>query len=128
MKRLNLAFTDLLYIQVRTNQFSVRNISTQQEQVFFATNAFTTQRLLIGDFDAAEQTLTLALKALSRRYVLWRPVAVIHPLELIEGGLSPVEQIVLRDVVLNARARKSLVWVGHLLSDDEVRTMIEAAL
>jgi hypothetical protein len=117
----------MFYIQVRTNQFYVRNIRTKQERVFFATPPFTTQRLLIGDFDAAGETLTLALKALGNTSFLY-PLAVIHPLELIEGGLSPVEQRVFHDVVLNANARKSIVWVGHLLSDDEVRAMIEAAL
>lgn len=48
------------------------------------------------------------------------PLVVIQPLEMIEDGLSEVEERVLREVAASAGARKVVVWVGHELSDAEV--------
>ena len=39
----------------------------------------------------------------------------------IEGGLSEVEERALREVAIGAGASKGVVWVGHELSDAEVR-------
>jgi len=39
---------------------------------------------------------------------------------MIEGGLSQVEERVLRELAAGAGARKVFVWVGHELSDQEV--------
>jgi len=43
---------------------------------------------------------------------------------MIEGGLSEVEERALREVAMAAGASKVVVWVGHELSDAEVRDML----
>jgi hypothetical protein len=40
---------------------------------------------------------------------------------MAEGGLSEVEERVLKEVAIGAGASKVVVWVGRELSDGEVR-------
>jgi len=40
---------------------------------------------------------------------------------MTEGGLSEVEERVLRELAMCAGASKVVVWVGHELSDAEVK-------
>jgi hypothetical protein len=48
------------------------------------------------------------------------PRTIIHPLSMVEGGLSAVEQRVLLEVADNAGSKRVLVWVGEELSDEQV--------
>lgn len=48
------------------------------------------------------------------------PVIIIHPMEMIDGGLSQIEERALMELASGAGARKVVVWVGHELSDQEV--------
>lgn len=85
------------------------------------TTPFTTDRLLVGKFLAAERALKDAFKqVLSGSLFAPSPKVVIHPLEMIEGGLSEVEERALQEVARGAGARRAFVWVGHELSDAEV--------
>lgn len=111
-----------LYVRVRRNQFRVRNLESAAEATFDAQPPFTTARLLIGQFLAAENLLKRALKETSTGGIFAiTPRVLIQPLEMIEGGLSEVEERVLREVAIGAGASKVVVWVGHELSDAEVR-------
>ena len=49
------------------------------------------------------------------------PQVLIQPLEMLEGGLSEVEERVLKEIAIGAGASKVVVWVGRELSDAEVR-------
>jgi rod shape-determining protein MreB and related proteins len=49
------------------------------------------------------------------------PRIVIHPLEMVEGGLSEVEERIFREVAISAGASKVIVWVGKDLNDAEVK-------
>ncbi len=111
-----------LYVRVRRNKFRVRNIELEAETTFDAQPPFTTARLLIGEFLAAENLLKRAVKETSKGGIFAAaPQVLIQPLEMIEGGLSEVEERVLREVAKGAGASKVVVWVGHELSDAEVR-------
>jgi len=82
---------------------------------------FTTKRLLLGDFSIAEQYLKEGIaKVHEGRWISASPVVVIQPLEMIEEGLSPVEDRLFKELAAGAGARKMSVWVGHELSDPEV--------
>ena len=110
-----------IYVRVSRDQFHVRNLETRVETTVIAQKPFTTARLLIGQFLVAEQTLRGTLKQVGRRGLFApSPNVVIHPLEMIDGGLSEVEERVFREVVVSAGAKKVFVWVGHELSDSEV--------
>jgi len=111
-----------LYVRVRKNQFRVRSIESAKEATFDAQPSFTTARLLIGQFQAAENVLKRAVKEMSKGGIFAvSPQVLMQPLEMLEGGLSEVEERVLREVAIGAGASKVVVWVGHELSDAEVR-------
>jgi len=114
-----------LYVRVRRNQFRVRNLESGAEATFDAQPPFTTARLLIGQFSAAENLLKRAVKQTAKGGIFAvSPQVLIQPLEMIEGGLSDVEERVLKEVARGAGASKVVVWVGHELSDAEVRAKL----
>ena len=111
-----------IYVRVRKNQFRVRNLESAKEATFDAQPSFTTARLLIGQFQTAENVLKRAVKEMSKGGIFAvSPQVLIQPLDMIEGGLSEVEERALREVAIGAGASKVVVWVGHELSDAEVR-------
>ena len=118
-----------VYVRVRRNQFRVRSLDSAAEATFDAQPPFTTARLLIGQFLAAENLLKCAVKEMSKgRIFAVSPQVLIQPLEMIEGGLSEVEERVLREVAIGAGASKVVVWVGDELSDAEVREKLSGKL
>jgi len=111
-----------LYVRVRKNQFRVRRLESAKEATFDAQPPFTTARLLIGQFQAAENVLKRAVKEMSKGGIFAvSPQVLIQPLEMLEGELSEVEERALREVAIGAGASKVVVWVGHELSGAEVR-------
>ena len=119
-------FESTVYVLVRKNHFRVRHIESNSEASFEAQPPFTTTRLLVGQFGVAESLLKRALKQVSKAGLLSvAPHVVIQPLEMVEGGLSEVEERVLREVAMGAGASKVVVWVGARLSDAEVKAKLE---
>jgi rod shape-determining protein MreB len=87
-----------------------------------APEPFTTSRCLIGQFVRAETLLKEALKRLPKDgFLRLATRIVIHPVDMVEGGLSEVEERVFREIALGTSAAKVVVWVGHPLSDAEVK-------
>jgi len=110
-----------VYVKVSKNQFRVRHVVDKREVTVSAAEPFTTERLLVGNFSTAEKHLKEGVeKVHGGRWFSSSPVIVIHPLEMIEGGLSQVEERVLKELASGAGARKVIVWVGHELSDQEL--------
>jgi len=115
-----------VYVRVKKNQFRVRSLESAAEATFDAQPPFTTARLLIGQFQAAEKVLKRAVTEMSKsRIFAVSPQVLIQPLEMLEGGLSEVEERVLKEVAIGAGASKVVVWVGHELSDAEVREKLD---
>jgi hypothetical protein len=110
------------YVRVKRNQFRVRHLESGTEATFEAQPPFTTTRLLIGQFLEAEGVLKRALKQVSRGGILAvSPQVVIQPLEMLEGGLSEVEERILKEIAIGAGASQVVVWVGRELNDAEVK-------
>ena len=119
---LGFVFSSTVYVRVNKNQFRVRNIESSAEATVMATVPFTTHRLLIGQFGAAEETLKKALTQVAKGgFLAPSPQVVIHPLELVDGGLSEIEDRALREVAIAAGASKVVVWLGRELNDAEVK-------
>ncbi|MFY9259666.1 MAG: hypothetical protein WAO71_04060 [Gallionella sp.] len=114
-----------VYVKVRRNQFQVRSLKSGVDVTSVAQTPFTTTRLLIGQFAAAESALKAALKQLPQGYLrFFSPDIVIHPLEMVEGGLSEIEERIIHEVAVGAGAKRVVVWLGHELNDDEVKKML----
>ncbi len=113
-------FSKLLYVQVRENQFQIRNITDSVTIQRKANTPFSHPRMLVGNFTMAQECLKSALsEARGSGFALTTQV-LIHPLEKLEGGLTQVEERLLQELALGARASKAVVWVGAPLGDAEV--------
>ncbi len=114
-------FSTPLYIKVYKDSFVIRDLSRQNpERRFSAAQAFTSQRLLVGNFSQAEACLQQAVRTmLPKRFIPRRPAVLIQPMEMIEGGLSQVEERILNELVLGTGAYKVVLWLGRELDDNE---------
>jgi rod shape-determining protein MreB len=83
---------------------------------------FSHPRMLIGKFQEAENLLKHALKSTyPSKFIKPSLVLIIHPKEILEGGISEIEERVLMELGLGAGARQVKIWQGHDLSTDEIR-------
>lgn len=115
------------YVRVRRNQFQVRDLESGMDATVVSQTPFTTARLLIGQFLVAETTLKGALKQIAKgRFLPVSPRVVIHPMEMVDGGLSEIEDRIFREVAIGAGASKVVVWVGRELNDAEVKEKFNA--
>ena len=114
-------FANTVYVKVYQDRFDLKHIESGNSRTVIAQKAFSTRRLLVGQFAEAEEALKNGLKELYKdKWFAPSPVAIVHPMEKIEGGLSQVESRVLRELALAAGARDASLWVGGELSDPEV--------
>ena len=122
-------FTTDLYIKVSKNKFEAKNLSFDEGwQTVHATEPFTTERLLVGTFSAAEPLLTqLITNVTPRSFIRQSLRAVIQPMEMIEGGLSEVEEKILKELALGAGAFKVVLQTGVELTTDEARKLVTNA-
>jgi rod shape-determining protein MreB len=84
-------------------------------------NPFLHPRALLADFQVAEKVLAYAFAKVYKRGIFRRgPTVVFQPLEMLEGGLTQIEQRAFHELCLGAGAEKFTGWVGPELSDDEI--------
>jgi rod shape-determining protein MreB len=122
----NKLFANTLYVQIRKNAFRLRHIESKTDQEIAAPRSFTTTRLLVGQFQEAESLLKKAMRGMGGAGLLKAsPVVVIHPMEMVEGGLSEVEERAYRELAMGAGARKVFVHVGAPLADSEVMSVTQ---
>lgn len=99
-----------IYVQVFRDRLQLLDGDSGQELELTA--AFSHPRMLIDDFPLAEQLLRGGLRQLKgARW--WPPYLILHPRELLEGGLSLIERRVLRELGLGAGARVAVIWGGE---------------
>jgi hypothetical protein len=114
--------SSVLYVRVMRDAMLVRDVVAGKEVRMSAVRPFTGRRLLVGDFPAAEETLKKGMVEVMKGRAWFRPapVIVMHPLEMIEGGMSQVEARLLYEMAMGAGAAKAIVWSGEPLSDPQV--------
>lgn len=121
---LNKFLANTIYLQIRQNAFRLRHIESKKERDVTAHKPFTTSRLLVGQFQEAESLLRNAIKEFANGGLFQvSPVIVLHPLEMVEGGLSEVEKRLYRELALAAGARSVFIHVGAPLTDAEVLSL-----
>ncbi|MBB4862732.1 rod shape-determining protein MreB [Pseudomonas nitritireducens] len=85
-------------------------------------NGFDHPRTLLANYPICEKTLQLLFRRLVPRTLFKAaPIAILHPQELLEGGLTMVEARGFHELCRGAGARKVHVWTGRELSIDELR-------
>lgn len=122
-------FTTELYVKVIANGFRISQVTEPGcEQVFMSPQAFTTQRLLVGQFGIADRFLKQAVaETLGKSFIPKSAAVVVHPLEMVEGGLSEVEERLFMELCRGAGARKVTIWVGASLSPEQVSDLLRKA-
>lgn len=114
-------FANTVYVKVFPNRFELKHIESGKTASALSAQAFSTTRLLVGEFLPAEDALKKGIRELHKgRWFAPKPRVVIQPMEKADNGLSSVEERVLRELAAGAGARESVIWVGHQLSDQEV--------
>lgn len=78
--------------------------------------------MLIADFTMAQHQLKEAVKSIRRG--LRSPAILIHPMELIEGGITQVEYRTFVELGLGSGASKASVYSGAPLSVDGIKKAI----
>lgn len=108
-----------IYVKIYENRINVRNINDRKEIELSATSSFSTERLLVGNFTVAHTLLTKGIKIVMGKK-FFAPLILMHPIEKIDGGLSQVEERVLKDLAIITGAQKVVLWVGNDLTDEDV--------
>jgi rod shape-determining protein MreB and related proteins len=106
------------YVRIARNRMHVRHVESGREISVEAEQAFTGSRLLVAEFTIAQGLLKQAIRKLSDGFRL-APVLVLHPLELVEDGLSESEERLLLDLGYGVGAQHVTV-VTEALSDTDV--------
>ena len=88
-------------------------------------NGFEHPRTLIADFVIAERILKYVLlkQLFPKSLIRPSPIMIIHPLSMLEGGLTQVEIRAFSELGAGAWARKVYVWEGPELSREELREL-----
>jgi rod shape-determining protein MreB len=118
-------FSTYIYIKIHINKITVRNVNTKKEMTKSSPVAFSSERLLVGNFTAADELIKLLIKEIAPRGFISLPhIALVHPLEIIEGGLCQVEDRLFKELALGSGARKAKIYIGAELNDDAVLVLL----
>ncbi|KHN53877.1 hypothetical protein OI69_05465 [Pectobacterium fontis] len=117
-----------LYIQIRKNQITARNLATQREASMLS--AFSNNRILVADFMAASEALRGAIRQVTPfdwRNWFSNTTLLIHALEMNEGGLSPVEERILQEITVMSCRKSKLIVISSTvpLSDSDALKRIQ---
>ena len=113
---------DAIYVQVFRDRFVVKNMDTGASKEVSRDMSHASPRMLIADFTMAQHQLKEAVKSVRRG--LRAPEVLVHPMELMEGGVTPVECRVFVELGVGAGASKAAVHEGAPLSPDSVKKVI----
>jgi rod shape-determining protein MreB and related proteins len=87
-------------------------------------NPFKHPRTPLSDFAVAETLLKgFVRKVYGNTLFATSPTIVIQLALELEGGITPIEARVLRELALGAGAAKVIAWEGPELSDEQVRNL-----
>ena len=114
-----------LYVQIRKDNICVRDIETKIEHRAAANGSFTTKRLLIGEFTRAEVTFKGALEQFDVSWFSAAPIMVVHPMEMVDDGISGIERRVLQELAAAVGARRVVIHVGATLDDHGVLDLVK---
>lgn len=118
-------FDSTVYARLYRNRIHLRDLASGTEFTAQASPPFSTARLLVGEFLPFEQCLKEGLaQVVGKRFFTPRPVLILQPMEMNEGGLSGIEQRVLQEGGLGAGARQVILHEGAVLDDAAARRLL----
>jgi|GEM_PF-349064 len=114
-----------IYVRISKNLLHMRHIENGKEESLSSIKQFSTKRLLVGQLSVAEELIKKGVEQLIGR-PLFKPSLqiIIQPLEMYLGGLSQVEERVYQALALAAGGKKTIIWMGRELLDEEVLKLV----
>ncbi len=117
-------FSEDYYVQIHENRYEIHPLNPfGVSRSFPARDAFSTSRLLVGNFIAAEKLLRDSLKQINGGSRLKRYRLIMHPRDKSEGGLCEVETRVLQDLAYGAGAHDAIIWEKEPLSATQAKAL-----
>ena len=113
---------DTIYVQLFRDRLILKNIDSGESAGVKRDMTYASPRMLVGDFTMAQHQLKEAVKTLKRGFRA--PEILLHPMELIEGGITQVEYRVFVELGVGCGASKAAVWSGAPLSGESVKKAI----
>ncbi|WP_240433869.1 rod shape-determining protein [Shewanella japonica] len=94
-------------------------------------NPFKHNRSFVADFMCAEKILQHGMYTLHKSKIKPSPRVVVHQLEKTDGGLTDIEERVLRELALGAGAREVVIYLGSKINTnvedfDKVKSRVSA--
>ncbi|PQJ49315.1 rod shape-determining protein MreB [Vibrio jasicida] len=84
-------------------------------------NPFSHPRSFVADFYVAEKLIQHGLyKVHKSNFFKPAPRIIMHQLEKTDGGLTNIEERVLRELALGSGAREVVIYIGETLNSDRV--------
>lgn len=118
---------DTYYLKLSCDHLHLRHLQSGREFALPAVPAFSSARMLVADFSAAQHALKQALATLQpRRWLTLPPSLLIQPLERLEGGLSSIEERILLELGMGCGARRVRLYVGAELDDAGVYAQLRS--
>lgn len=116
-----------LYLKIRKNRFEIKNLTENGAwQIATPEQNFTTDRLLVGQFSAAEPVLKDLVKDVMPSGFMKKSAQIlIQPIDMTEGGLCEVEKRIFTELGLGAGAFKVKLHVGEGLTDEEAKKLLQ---
>jgi len=116
-----------IYVQIFKNKFVIKACDGSDKTITVTPDKpFTTTRLLVGDFPLAEATLLTGIKQLQGKGLFKKSIkAVVHPMEMTEGGLCMVEDKLFRELAVGGGAYKVAIHNGAILNQQQVIELIQ---
>jgi hypothetical protein len=98
-----------LYVRISRDRLQVRHIETGRALTLDAQPPFSGARLLVAQFTPAQALLRRAVREVTGGGFGLAPVLLLHPLELVEDGVSESERRLLLDLGYGIGAREVAV-------------------
>ena len=113
---------DTIYVKIYADRFVLKNVETSEVAEIRRDPGFRSPRTLIGHFTSAEKEFREGFGKVRRGFL--SPWVLMHPMELIEGGVTQVESRALIELASGCGARRAGIWEGSELAGDRVRAAI----
>ncbi|MFT6982866.1 MAG: hypothetical protein ACJAUD_001636 [Crocinitomicaceae bacterium] len=118
-----------LYVKLSKNKVEIKHIESGQSIVRISSNPFSSDRLILSNYELAEKFLRIVIgELLTGEKKFMRPIEVV--LQIIDKDISiiePIERRAYQDSMEHAGAKS--VWIceyQNTLSDEEVMAITNA--
>jgi len=118
---------EIVYIRVFENKIELRHLDSGRTVVRNSKEPFSNDRLLIANITNATNFISEILKEVRKEtFFPALLVVLIQPMEKVDGGISEVEQMIFRDLILQIGGRVAFIHpkLNHL-TDEEVRLIVK---